>query len=147
LIITLKKLPDHAVEIRYGLPAFNANNLQQVKAVMQASAGARAYAEATYPRKMMEAAIDEHPHIPVCIHQDHGASIPVCLQSIIAEKNVSHAKQVKIIYGGSITPDNAEALLSMENIDGGLVGCCSINPQSFIKLCHVADQLNCGEVF
>ena len=34
---------------------------------------------------------------------------------------------------------------NMENIDGGLVGRSSIDPQSFIKLCHVADQLNCGE--
>ena len=62
-----------------------------------------------------------------------------------AEKNASYAKQVKIIYFGSLTPDNLEVLLSMENIDGGLVSRCSIDPQSFIKFSHIADQLNCGE--
>ena len=62
-----------------------------------------------------------------------------------AENNLNYAKQVKIINWGSLTPENHDALLSMENIDGGLVGRCFIDPQSFIKLCHVADQLNCGE--
>ena len=62
-----------------------------------------------------------------------------------AEKNPNYAKQVKIIHGGSLTPENPEALFSMENIDGGLVGFCSIAPQAFIKLCHVVDKLNCGE--
>ena len=80
---------------------------------------------------------------------DHAAEnsfgLPVCLQPIIAEKNVFFAKQVKIIYGGSLNSDNSKALLSRENIDGGLVGCSFIDPQSFIQLCHVAAQLNCGE--
>jgi fructose-bisphosphate aldolase class II len=93
-LITLKQLLDHAAENNYGLPAFNVNNMEQVKAVMQAaekvnsavimqaSVGARTYAGEIYLRKMMEAAIDQHPHIPVCIHQDHGASVPVCLEAI-----------------------------------------------------------------
>ena len=62
-----------------------------------------------------------------------------------AEKNLNYAKQVKIIYDVSLTSENSDALISMENIDGGLVGRCSIDPQSFIKLCHVANQLNFGE--
>ena len=61
------------------------------------------------------------------------------------EKNLNYAKQVKIISGGNLTLENSDALFSIENIDGGLVGRCFIDPQSFIKLCHVADQLNCGE--
>ena len=62
-----------------------------------------------------------------------------------AKKNLNYAKQVKNIYDVSLTSENSDALISMENIDGGLVGRCSIDPKSFIKLCHVADQLNCGE--
>ena len=81
---------------------------------------------------------------------DHAAEnsfgLPVCLQPIIAEKNAFFAKQVKIIYGGSLNSDNSKALLSRENIDGGLIGLCSIDPQSSIKLCHVTDELNYGEV-
>ena len=63
----------------------------------------------------------------------------------IVKKNLNYTKQVKIIYGSFLTSENSNALFSMENIDGGLVGRCSIDPKSFIKLCHVADQLNCGE--
>ena len=81
---------------------------------------------------------------------DHAAEnsfgLPVCLQPIIAEKNAFFAKQVKIIYGGSLNSDNSKALLSRENIDGGLVGRFLIEPQSFIKLCNVTDQLTCGEI-
>jgi len=62
-----------------------------------------------------------------------------------AKKNLNYAKQVKNIYDVSLTSENSDALISMENIDGGLVGRCSIDPQSFIKLCHVANQLNFGE--
>jgi len=67
------------------------------------------------------------------------------IRKLISEKKPNYTKQVKIIYAGCLTPENSDALFSMENIDGGLVGRCAIDPQSFIKLCHVADQLNCGE--
>jgi len=93
-LITLRQLLDHAAEHRYGLPAFNANNLEQVRAIMeaadatdspviiQASAGARKYAGSAFIRSMIEAAVAEWPHIPVCLHQDHGASPAVCQRSI-----------------------------------------------------------------
>ncbi len=64
---------------------------------------------------------------------------------LISEKNSNYVKQVKIIRGSTLTTENSDALFSRENIDVGLVGRCSIDPKSFIKLCHVADQLNCGE--
>jgi len=43
---------------------------------MQASAGARKYAGSNFLRHMILAAIEEFPHIPVCMHQDHGVSPP-----------------------------------------------------------------------
>ena len=60
-LITLRQLLDHAAEHGYGVPAFNVNNLEQVRAIMaaadatdspviaQASAGARKYAGAHFP--------------------------------------------------------------------------------------------------
>ena len=92
--ISMRQLLDHAAEHGYGLPAFNVNNLEQMRAIMQAadstqspvivqaSAGARAYAGAPFLRCLMEAAEREWPHIPLCIHQDHGASPDVCQRSI-----------------------------------------------------------------
>ena len=77
---------------------------------------------------------------------DHASEeIHQMIRALISKKNTKYAKQVKIIYGGSLTPENSDALFSMENIDVGLVGRCSIDPQSFIKLCHVDNQLNFGE--
>ncbi len=93
-LISLRQLLDHAAEHGYGIPAFNVNNLEQMRAIMeaaaetdspvvvQASAGARSYAGAPFLRHLMQAAIEEWPDIPVCVHQDHGTSPAVCLRSI-----------------------------------------------------------------
>ena len=50
--------------------------------IVQASAGARKYAGAPFLRHLILAAIEEFPHIPVCMHQDHGTSPAVCQRSI-----------------------------------------------------------------
>ena len=47
------------------------------------------------------------------------------------EKNLNYDKQVKIIYGGSLTPENSEVLFRMENIDGGSMRLCFIDPQFY----------------
>ncbi|MBA33905.1 MAG: fructose-bisphosphate aldolase class II [Oleispira sp.] len=93
-LISMRQMLDHAAEFGYGVPAFNVNNLEQMRAIMQAadqtdspvivqaSAGARSYAGAPFLRHLIQAAIEEFPHIPVCMHQDHGASPTVCQRSI-----------------------------------------------------------------
>ncbi len=93
-LISMRQLLDHAAENGYGVPAFNVNNLEQMRAIMegadetnspvivQASAGARKYAGANFLRHLILAAIEEFPHIPVVMHQDHGASPAVCQRSI-----------------------------------------------------------------
>ena len=93
-LISLRQLLDHAAENSYGLPAFNVNNMEQVQAIMQAaaavdspvilqgSAGARSYAGEPFLRHLIIAATEMYPHIPVCMHQDHGTSPSVCLRSI-----------------------------------------------------------------
>ncbi|MDY0049019.1 MAG: class II fructose-bisphosphate aldolase [Thauera propionica] len=93
-MIALRQLLDHAAEHGYGVPAFNINNMEQIHAIMlaaeatdspvilQASAGARGYAGEAFLKKMVEAAVEQWPDIPICLHQDHGASPAVCQQSI-----------------------------------------------------------------
>ncbi|KAF3998658.1 class II fructose-bisphosphate aldolase [Glaciimonas immobilis] len=93
-LVSLRQLLDHAADHQYGLPAFNVNNLEQILAIMQAadacdspvilqaSAGARKYAGEAFLRKMVEAAVEAYPHIPICMHQDHGGSPAVCQASI-----------------------------------------------------------------
>jgi fructose-bisphosphate aldolase class II len=93
-LISLRQLLDHAAEHGYGVPAFNVNNVEQVRAIMdaaeatrspvilQASAGARKYAGETYLRHVVLAALEAHPDIPICLHQDHGTSPAICQASI-----------------------------------------------------------------
>lgn len=93
-LISLRQLLDHAAEHDYGVPAFNVNNLEQVRAIMmgademnspvilQASAGARKYAGSHFLKYLIQAAIEEFPHVPIVMHQDHGVSPAVCQRSI-----------------------------------------------------------------
>ena len=93
-LVSMRQLLDHAAEHGYGLPAFNVNNMEQIQAIMQAadaagspvilqgSAGARKYAGEAFLRHLVQAAVETYPHIPVAMHQDHGASPAVCLRAI-----------------------------------------------------------------
>jgi fructose-bisphosphate aldolase, class II len=92
--ITLRQLLDHAAENDYGLPAFNINNMEQGLAIMeaaeacdapviiQASRGARSYANDIMLARMIDALVEIYPNIPVCMHQDHGNGPATCATAI-----------------------------------------------------------------
>jgi len=92
--ITLRQLLDHAAENDYGVPAFNINNMEQGLAIMeaaeacdapviiQASRGARSYANDIMLARMIDALVEIYPHIPVCMHQDHGNGPATCATAI-----------------------------------------------------------------
>ena len=92
--ITLRQLLDHAAEHDYGVPAFNINNMEQALAIMaaadaveapviiQASRGARSYANDIMLRHMMDAVVEMYPYIPVCVHLDHGNEPGTCVTAI-----------------------------------------------------------------
>jgi fructose-bisphosphate aldolase class II len=94
--ITLRQLLDHAAEHDYGVPAFNINNMEQALAIMdaanqvdapviiQASRGARSYANDVMLKHMMDAVTEIYPHIPVCVHLDHGNEPATCMTAIQA---------------------------------------------------------------
>ena len=94
--ITLRQLLDHAAEHDYGLPAYNINNMEQGLAIMeaadavnapviiQASRGARQYANDIMLKHMMDAVVEIYPHIPVCVHLDHGNEPATCMTAIQA---------------------------------------------------------------
>ena len=93
-LVSLRQLLDHAAEHGYGLPAFNINNMEQMLAIMaaakktdspvilQASRGARAYANDLVLKHLIQAAVELYPEIPICMHQDHGNSPETCLSAI-----------------------------------------------------------------
>jgi len=90
----MRQLLDHAAENSYGVPAFNINNMEQGLAIMrgadkcnapvimQASRGARSYAGDIMLRHMIQALSEMFPHIPLCMHQDHGNNEQTCLSAI-----------------------------------------------------------------
>jgi len=92
--ITLRQLLDHAAEHDYGLPAFNINNMEQGLAIMeaaeavdapviiQASRGARSYANDVVLARLIDALVELYPNIPVCMHQDHGNGPATCATAI-----------------------------------------------------------------
>ncbi len=94
--ITMRQLLDHAGERGYGVPAFNINNMEQALAIMaaadavdapviiQASRGARQYANDIMLKHMMDAVVEIYPHIPVCVHLDHGNGPATCMTAIQA---------------------------------------------------------------
>ncbi len=92
--ITLRQLLDHAAEFGYGVPAFNINNMEQALAIgaaadkvdapviIQASRGARSYANDIMLAKMIDALVEIYPHIPICMHLDHGNNEATCATAI-----------------------------------------------------------------
>ena len=114
-LISMRQMLDHAAEFGYGVPAFNVNNLEQMRAIMeaadqtnspvivQASAGARKYAGAPFLRHLILAATEEFPHIPLVMHQDHGTSPSVCqkitsLSSVPASMRISSSWPKRASY-------------------------------------------------
>lgn len=93
-IVSLRQLLDHAAEHDYGVPAFNINNMEQMLAIMaaadstdspvimQASRGARKYANDIVLAHLIEAAAELYPHIPICMHQDHGNNAATCMSAM-----------------------------------------------------------------
>ena len=94
MLITLRQLLDHAAEHSYGVPAFNINNMEQGLAILQAadqmdapviiqaSRGARAYAGDLMLQNLIKGLVAMFPHIPICMHQDHGNSQATCMTAI-----------------------------------------------------------------
>ncbi len=93
-MITLRQLLDYAAENDFGIPAFNINNMEQGIAIMeaaretdspvilQASRGARSYANDIMLRHIIQALVEMYPDIPIVMHQDHGNGPATCLSAI-----------------------------------------------------------------
>ncbi|MEO8600814.1 MAG: triose-phosphate isomerase [bacterium] len=60
------------------------------------------------------------------------------LRAKLAQKNAELSQTVRILYGGSMKPDNARELLAMPDIDGGLIGGAALNSTDFLAIVHSA---------
>jgi len=64
--------------------------------------------------------------------------VHAAIRSWLLELWGGSAEDVKILYGGSVKPDNARALLSCPDIDGALVGGAALEPESFTRIIEAA---------
>ncbi|WP_242698720.1 triose-phosphate isomerase [Alteromonas sp. 5E99-2] len=71
------------------------------------------------------------PEQAQCIHK--------FIRDVISRKSESAAEKVRILYGGSVNFDNAQALFAQDDIDGGLVGGASLKSDSFTTICRYAN--------
>lgn len=93
-MITLRQLLDHAAENGYAVPAFNINNMEQGLSVLnaavatdspvilQASRGARSYANDLVLAGLIQGLSRAFPDIPICMHLDHGNGLATCATAI-----------------------------------------------------------------
>lgn len=93
-MITLRQLLDHAAENDYAVPAFNINNMEQGLAIMtaaqqtnspvilQASRGARSYANDLVLAGLIQGFARAFPEIPLCMHLDHGNGLATCATAV-----------------------------------------------------------------
>ncbi len=70
---------------------------------------------------------------------EQAKSMHLFIRNKIANLNIEAANQLKILYGGSVNPQNAVQLFAVENIDGGLIGKCSLNAEEFEAICLAAE--------
>jgi len=89
-----KEMFANAYKGKYAIGAFNVNNMEIIQGIMlaaseekspvilQVSAGARKYAGQRYIMKLVEAALEDDPSVPVCVHLDHGPSFEMCRDCI-----------------------------------------------------------------
>jgi triosephosphate isomerase len=63
------------------------------------------------------------------------------IYSVLEKLNPEGAKKVRVLYGGSVKPTNAEAILSQPHIKGVLVGGASLKPDSFAEIVHIGRKV------
>ena len=95
-LVTTKEMFKQSMKEHYAIGAFNVNNMEIIQGIidaakqenspviLQASSGAIKYARINYLMKMIEAAVEEAPNIPIAIHLDHGADFETCKMCIDA---------------------------------------------------------------
>ena len=69
------------------------------------------------------------------------------IRELIRQNKVDLGGAIRILYGGSMKPDNAAFLLGMPDIDGGLIGGAALDAVSFLKICEagtLADMASRG---
>ncbi len=121
-LVNSKKMFEQAYKNGYAIGAFNVNNMEIVQGIteackeenapviLQVSKGARAYANHTYLVKLVEAAVQECPEIPIVLHLDHGPDFETC-------KAVIDGGFTSVMIDGSHLPFEENVALTKKVVD------------------------------
>jgi triosephosphate isomerase len=71
---------------------------------------------------------------------EQAQQVHALIRKQIAQKNEDVAKNLRILYGGSVKPDNATTLFKMPDIDGGLIGGASLDAQAFLDIAQCSNS-------
>ncbi|MBQ2835595.1 MAG: class II fructose-1,6-bisphosphate aldolase [Clostridia bacterium] len=95
-LVTTKEMFEKSMREGFAIGAFNVNNMELIQGIvdaaaennspviLQASSSAIKYARINYLMKMIEAAVEEHPNVPIAIHLDHGPDFETCKKCVDA---------------------------------------------------------------
>lgn len=90
MLVTTKEMFEKSMKDHFAIGAFNVNNMEIIQGIvdaaaenkspviLQASSSAIKYARVKYLMKMVEAAVEEHPEVPIALHLDHGPDFETC---------------------------------------------------------------------
>src|SRR3569833_3340772 len=121
-LVSMRQLLDEAAKGGYGVGAFNVNDMEQIQAIMmaaketnspvivQASRGARQFAEDLYLFRLIQAAAELNPDIPIAMHQDHGNSFETC-------KSAIGLGYTSVMMDGSLKEDGKTPTTFEENVE------------------------------
>ncbi len=120
-LVSMRQLLDEAAKGGYGVGAFNVNDMEQIQAIMgaaketnspviiQASRGARQFAQDNYLYHLMLAAAELYPEIPLVMHLDHGNSYETC-------KSAIELGFTSVMMDGSLKADGKTPATFEENV-------------------------------
>ncbi len=121
-LVSMRQLLDEAAKGGYGVGAFNVNDMEQIQAIMeaaketnspviiQASRGARQFAQDRYLFHLILAASELYPEIPIAMHQDHGNSFETC-------KSAIELGFTSVMMDGSLKEDGKTPSSFEENVE------------------------------
>ncbi len=121
-LMTTKPMFDLAYKGGFAVGAFNVNNMELAQAIidacaaekspviLQISKGARKYANMRYLKHIIDAAVEEHPDLPIAIHLDHGDTVEL-VQTCIADGFTS------VMIDGSHHPYEENVALSAKAVE------------------------------
>ena len=69
---------------------------------------------------------------------DQAQEAAAFIRALVGDRSTEQSQAVRVLYGGSVKPENAEELLALEDVDGALVGGASLAAESFAAIITAA---------